>query len=162
MAKDKYHLRFKDREMRGRREILDVIMNQNHMTIAMCRGGEPYLATVNHAYEPKLNCLYFHCARKGKKIDYLRANPTVWVQILEDRGYVQGKCDYDYRTVQIKGRATRVTNLAEKRSALRLLIKGLESEPEPSKKLLLTVKSLRRVAVFRVDIESITGKKRVP
>lgn len=162
MAKDKYHLRLKDREMRGKREILEVIMNEDYMTIAMCRGEEPYLATVNHAYERELNCLYFHCAGEGKKVDYLKANPIVWVQILEDRGYVQGKCDYDYRTVQIKGRANRVTDLGEKRRALGLLIEKLESDPEPSKKRLLTVKSIRRVAVFRVDIESMTGKRRMP
>ena len=50
----------------------------------------------------------------------LRANPRVWGQVIEDRGYLPGQCAHAYRSVMFEARAEFVTDLQEKRRALAL------------------------------------------
>ena len=62
-----YHLRRTEREITDKKEIDRIINDQLFMTLAMCRDGLPYLVTLNYGYDPQASCLYFHCARAGKK-----------------------------------------------------------------------------------------------
>ena len=57
-----YHLRRSEKEITDPAEILDVIAAGKHMTLAMCRESEPYLATVNYGYDSDEEAFYFHCA----------------------------------------------------------------------------------------------------
>ena len=41
----------------------------------------------------------------------LRANPSVWGQVIEDRGYLPGQCSHAYRSVMFEARAEFVTDL---------------------------------------------------
>jgi len=154
-----YHQRRTAQIVDDEATIQDVIKRGQHLTLAMARDGEPYLATVNYGYDTTERCFYFHCAVKGKKADYLRANGTVWGQILEDKGYLPGHCLHAYLTVQFRGQAVFVEDAAAKRDALHLMIDQLEPDPEPVKERFVTDKSVRSVAIVRVDVESFTGKR---
>ncbi len=139
--------------------VIDAIIDRGeHLTMAMARDGEPYLATVNYGYDEDQRCFFFHCSVKGKKADVLRANPRVWGQILEDLGYRDGRCLHDYRTVQFSGSVTFVDDLAEKRRALHLMIDQLESDPGAVKARFVTDKSVRGVGIGRIDVEALTAK----
>jgi len=154
-----YHLRRADRAMPSREEMLAVIAGQNHMTLALCKEGEPYLATVSYGFDPAADCFYFHCAPEGKKIDFLRANPIVWGQVMVDDGYLAGKCDHAYRTVQFRGRAEFVADLEEKRSALALMVDQLEPDPAPVKARLLAGERWHKVTLVRVRVLEMSGKR---
>ena len=125
----------------------------------MCSGNEPYLVTLNHGYDPDQECIYFHCATEGKKIDILRENDLVWGQAILDRGYVQGLCDHLYASVHFKGRVTLIEDLQEKAHALRVMINALEKDPEIVYEKQVTDKSLKRVGIGRINIEFLSGKK---
>ncbi len=153
-----YHQRRPDQTLDDPEEQLAVIRRGEHLTLAMCGDDEPYLCTVNYAYDEERRAFFFHCAPAGKKVAILRANPRVWGQILEDGGYVDGRCLHAYRTVQFAGRCTFVDDLEERRRALRLMIDQLEPDPEPVKARFVTDKSVRRVAIGRVDVEAFSGK----
>ena len=58
----------------------------------------------------------------------------VWGQILEDRGYVTGRCMHDFRTVQFRGRVTFLEDGDAKQRALYLMIDQLEADPETAKR----------------------------
>lgn len=161
MPEPTYHMRLRGREITDQDEMRSILSTHDFVTLAMCKDNSPYLVTVNHVYDPESNCVYFHCANAGKKLDYLDANPVVWGQALEDRGYVEGECDYDYRTVQFKGKARPVTDLSEKRRALEMMIEKMEESPEQAKKKFIKASSLDKVSVYRIDIEHMSGKKRV-
>ncbi len=158
---EKYHMRMRERAIGSRKRMLDLVELQGHMTIAMCRAGKPYLVTVNHSFDRRAMRLYFHCAPKGKKVDYLKANPKVWGQVIKDNGYIQGKCDYAYKTVMFSGTAEFIRDLAEKKHALDMMIDKLESAPAAIKKRLLTDKKLKEVAICRIRIEGLSGKESV-
>ena len=153
-----YHLQRMDREITDPAEILEVVRMQAFMTIAMARAGVPYLATVNYAFDADRRAFYFHCAPTGKKVDVIEANPTVWCQILEDRGYIDGKCDWAYRSVQFPGTARFTSDPDERRRALHVIIDKLERDPE-AKRRLLAEANLDEVRVCRIDAGPFTGKK---
>jgi hypothetical protein len=128
----------------------------------MCRGDEPYLVVVNHGYDPRRRCLYFHCAADGRKVDVLRANPRVWGIAVEDLGYLDGECDHAFRSVMFGGRVTFLETEAEKREALEVMIRQLEREPGPVEARTLKPARLASVTVGRVDLEVVTGKQALP
>ena len=161
MAEKRYHMRRAEKEITDEKEIREVIAGQEFMTLAMCSGGSPYLATVNYAFDPKSGTFYFHCARKGRKSEVIESNPEVWGQVLEDGGYIEGKCDYAYRSVHFWGKAEAVTALREKRAALELMLQKLEKNPEAAKRKFINDGSLREVMIYRVRAEGFTGKKSV-
>lgn len=140
-------------------ELLEMIREQNFFTLALCNDQEPYIVSMNYAYDEAENCFYFHCAPEGKKMDYLKSNPVVWGQILEDRGYLTGECDHNYRTLQFKGKVEFLQNVEEIRSALMLMIDQLEENPEPIKKRFIEASSFDFVAVGKINVEGMSGKK---
>ena len=113
-----YHFHHPEKMFTDRAELLEIIGGQRLMTLAMAVDGQPYLITVNYGFDAEANCFYFHCAPEGKKLDYLRANPNVWGQVVENRGYVTGKCDHAYRSVHFAGRVDFLETEEEKRAAL--------------------------------------------
>lgn len=157
-----YHMRRKEREIHDRAEFFSVMSTAKYITVAMCSGDEPYLVTVNHVCDPDAKAVYFHCARAGKKADFLQKNPRVCCEAMEDRGYVEGECDYDYKSIHFYGRASKVSDISEKRHALNLMIEKLEKNPEDAKKEFIDQSSLETVMIYRIDIESMSGKMRVP
>jgi len=154
-----YHLRRKDKAITDEGVLREIIEGQKFMTLAMCQGDEPYLATLSYGYDADANCFYFHCAQAGRKIDVLTANPVVWGQIIEDGGYLPGQCDHAFRTVQFRGRVTFLEEMEEKRHALTLMIDVLEPDPGPVKERLLVDKRVGPVRVGKVTVELMTGKQ---
>ena len=157
---ENYHIRRQEKSI-DKEEIYSIIKEKTHMTVSMCCNGEPYLVTVNYAFDRGINSFYFHCANEGKKLDFLRKNSRVYGQILDDRGYITGECNYNYATVQFTGEAAFAENEEEKYSALDLMIDQLESEPGKVKKKMLSRK-LSGVTIIKVKVESFSGKKYVP
>lgn len=153
-----YHVLRRDREIVDPDEIMDIVRRQAVLTIGMARDGVPYLVTVNYAYDASRKAFYFHSARAGKKVDYLEANPSVWCQILEDRGYLTGRCDWSYRSVHFPGTARFVRDADEARHALSLLLDKLEPDPGVRQRLLGEA-DLGEVAVCRIDPGPFTGKE---
>ena len=154
-------IRYSKRSFQDDVERREIILAAETMTIAMCRNDEPYLVTVNHAFDEANSCIYFHTAMEGKKIDYLRANPKVWGQIVDDRGYIQGACDHDYRSVQFKGTACFVDASSEKKHALLLMMQQLDKDPDSVEDHLASG-CIDKTCVVRIDVEGYTCKKWQP
>ena len=154
-----YHFHHPEKMFTDRAELLEVIAGQRLMTLAMAAEGRPYLVTVNYGFDAERNCFNFHCAPEGKKIACLQANPNVWGQVIEDHGYLAGKCDHAYRSVHFAGRVAFLETDEEKRDALIRMIRQLEPEPEPVIERLITQARLAKTAVGRVQVLEMTGKR---
>ena len=155
-------MRLAEREIKDKRLMNRVLASNGVVTLAMSRDNQPYLVTVNYAYDQKPRHLYFHSASSGKKLDYLAANHTVWGQVMEDMGYIEGKCDYSYRTVQFLGEAGEVLDPSEKILALTMMIEKFDHDSERMKERLLRKGKLEKVKVLRVKILEMTGKESLP
>jgi nitroimidazol reductase NimA-like FMN-containing flavoprotein (pyridoxamine 5'-phosphate oxidase superfamily) len=155
-----YHgLRRKEQEIKDSAELKAILAKTQYVTVAMCRDNEPYLVTLSHGYDEKQNAIYFHCAFAGKKIDFLKANNRVWGQAFVDRGYVQGKCDHLFTSVQFSGRVSFITDEGEKRRALAVMIRQLEREPEKVIDDKVTGARVATTNIGRIDIEFLSGKR---
>ena len=152
-------IRRKEKEITEKEEMLAILESSKYITIAMCSENEPYLVTLSHGYDRKKNCIYFHCAQEGKKIDILESNNIVWGQAMLDKGYAYGKCDHLYATMQFKGRVVFVKEFAEKKQALEIMVRGLEKEPDLVISKQFKDKSIEKVNIGRIDIDYMSGKK---
>lgn len=152
-------IRRKEKAIENKEEMIAILEGSKYITIAMCQDDLPYLVTLSHGFDTEKNCIYFHCAREGKKVDILTANSVVWGQAILDHGYAEGACDHLYVTTQFKGNVSFIEDVKEKEHALRIMINSLEPNPEPVMEEQITEKSVRRVHIGRIDIEYMSGKK---
>jgi nitroimidazol reductase NimA-like FMN-containing flavoprotein (pyridoxamine 5'-phosphate oxidase superfamily) len=159
---DSYHLRRTDKALTDREEIERVLATTRYVSLAMCAEDQPYLVTLNHGYDRQRNCLYFHCAPKGRKMDMLKANPRVWGMAVEDLGYLDGDCDHAYRSVMFGGRVSFLSEEAAKRHALEVMIHQQESDPRRVIEEQLTAREVAAVTIGRIDLEFVSGKQALP
>ncbi|NHJ46342.1 MAG: flavin-nucleotide-binding protein [Asgard group archaeon] len=152
-------IRRKEKAITDENELKAILKQTKYVTIAMCQNNEPYLISLSHGYDPDKNCIYFHCASKGKKIDILKENNVVWGQVIFDAGYIQGKCNHAYATTMFKGKVTFLEDFDEKKAALHLMVHQLEDDPEAYLSKEISEKAITNVAVGRIDIEYLSGKK---
>jgi len=152
-------IRRKEKAIENIDEIKNIIQTAQYITLAMCKNNHPYLVTLSHGYDQEKNEIYFHCASKGKKMDILSTNNTVWGQALIDMGYVQGACDHLYRTAQFKGKVSFIKDPKEKRHALTNMINKLDKNPQVVIEKQLTEKSIKRVTMGRIKIDYMSGKE---
>ena len=152
-------MRRREKEIESEEEMVEILRGTKYVTIAMCSKGQPYLATLSHGYDAEMHCIYFHCAKEGKKLEILKANNIVWGQALRDKGYVVGSCDHLFETVQFQGSFKMIEDLAEKEHALRVMIHSLEPDPQKVIDEQINKKSLSRVGIGRIDISSMSGKR---
>ena len=153
-----FHLRRKDKEVTDERLMKKILKTTKYVTIALSMNNEPYLVSLSHGYDEKKNCVYFHCAKEGKKLQYLSSNDTVWGQALLDYGYSEGECTYLYASVHFTGKVTILENLEEKREALACMIRQIDKNPETLIADLRTER-LRNTVVGRIDVAYMSGKK---
>ena len=155
----RYHMRRADKEIKDPDAIKRVLDAAQYMTLAMEKDGDPYLVSLSTAYDEERNTLYFHSAGEGKKLDYMRANPNVWGQVILDHGYAKAECTHNYVTVMFRGRVRFLESLEDKRRAISTMIKQLDPEPNPLLDRLLKSEDLPTTVVGEVELLEITGKK---
>ena len=155
----RYHMRRHDKQVVEHEELVKPLKEAEYITLALCSDNKPYIVTISHGYDEENNCIYFHSAREGKKIDIIRKNPKVWGQALIDKGYQQGSCDHLYHTTQFSGSVLFLEDLDEKEHALKTMIKKLDKEPEKIIEKQMQPSSIAKVYIGRIDIEEMTGKK---
>jgi nitroimidazol reductase NimA-like FMN-containing flavoprotein (pyridoxamine 5'-phosphate oxidase superfamily) len=156
-----YHIRRKEKEITDVKVLKKILKSTKYVTLALSMNNQPYLVTLNHGYDENRNCIYFHCANEGKKLDYLRSNNTVWGQALLDYGYVEGKCNQFFVSVHFQGKVTIIDKLDEKRLALECMIKQLDKNPETlvAKIPKIDLERLKQTIIGRIDIDHMSGKK---
>jgi nitroimidazol reductase NimA-like FMN-containing flavoprotein (pyridoxamine 5'-phosphate oxidase superfamily) len=155
----RYHMRRSDKEINDPDDIKRVLGAAQYMTLAMVKDGDPYLVSLSTAYDEGRNTLYFHSAGEGKKLDYMRANPSVWGQVILDHGYAEAECTHNYVTVMFRGRVRFLESLEDKRRAISTMIKQLDPEPNPLLDRLLKSEGLPATVVGEVELLEVTGKK---
>jgi nitroimidazol reductase NimA-like FMN-containing flavoprotein (pyridoxamine 5'-phosphate oxidase superfamily) len=152
------HPRRKDKEITDQEIMKKILKTTKYVTLAFSKNDQPYLATLSHGYDETKNCIYFHCAKKGKKLDYIKTNNNVWGQAMLDCGFRAEECDHHYATVHFKGNVTLLDKIEEKSEAMQCMIRQLNKQAGQLKLKLETGK-LQNTVLGRIDIEYMTGKK---
>ncbi len=147
----------REKEITDSAEIADIMRRAQICRVAMVDGEKPYIVPVNFAVAD--GRLYFHCARRGKKIDILRQNSNVCFQMDADTRIIAGEkaCDWGMKYLSVigYGHAFFVTDAAQKVQVLNLLMEkyaGASSYNYPEE-------ILQKTMIVGVSIEKLTGKK---
>jgi nitroimidazol reductase NimA-like FMN-containing flavoprotein (pyridoxamine 5'-phosphate oxidase superfamily) len=125
--------------------------------VAMVDGSEPYLVPMNCGWDGEH--LLLHGAIQGRKLDILRANPRVCVEIDEDVQIVTGvtgeECTANYVTVIGTGTASFVLDSPAKARDLNVIIHQCHpGVPEE----VFSDTALSRVVVLEVQFDHLTCK----
>lgn len=158
----RYHLRRPDRAILDPAELDRILSTTKYVSVALC-GPDllPHVVVMSHGYDAERNCLYFHSAQVGRKLDLLRLNPNVSALAVEDLGYKTGECSHAYRSVHVAGRLEEVTDPDEVLHALEVMIHRLEPDPGPVlERFLPKFRAGAPVSatVLRLSISERTGK----
>jgi len=155
-----YHLQNKpEREITSDSEIQGILNNGKYAVISLCRENEPYIVTLSYGYDSVSNSLYFHCATKGLKLDFLKANPNVCATIIEDGGYVINECGHNFRSVVFQGKMNIVSDSDEKKHGMKTLVSHLEKNSTVmGEKLAKSDDYYSKMEILRLDIIQIQGK----
>jgi len=142
-------------------EIKRILDTSKIVHVAMVDDGKPYMVPMNYGYtleEGKL-VLYLHGATKGRKLDVMRANSDVFVEIECDITPFAGDvaCQYGmaYASIMGEGKATILDEPEDKMNALSILMKTQTGKDFTFNERLVSI-----VAVIRIDVEAFTAKKR--
>ena len=153
-----YHMRRKELEITDPATLKKILKSVKYVTIALAMDDHPYLVSLSHGFDEENNCIYFHCANEGKKIDYLKTNNVVWGQALLDGGYQEEECNHFFATTQFRGRVTFLKTAKEKQQAAECMIKQLNKKAQ---KMITdtTPEKLKTTTFGRIKIEYMSGKK---
>ena len=151
----------REREVTDPQAIQAILDKAQIVHIAMIDGDEPYLVPMNYGYvmeDGKLT-LYVHGATEGRKLDVLRANPKVFIEIDCDITPIEGKvaCQYgtSYSSIMGTGKAVIVDDVEEKMNALSILMKTQTGKDFEFNEKLVSI-----VSVIRIEVAEYTAKAR--
>jgi uncharacterized protein len=149
-------MRRKEQEIVDRKEIDSIINRSEICRIALSVNDLPYIVPVNFGY--KNNCLYFHSAKEGQKIDMIKFNNRVCFQMDADYSLITNNtaCTWSmkYKSVIGFGRAVIVEDIAQKKKALDIIMAHYaEGTFEYADS------EVDRLAIIKIEIESVTGKQ---
>jgi nitroimidazol reductase NimA-like FMN-containing flavoprotein (pyridoxamine 5'-phosphate oxidase superfamily) len=145
-----------EREIKDRKTIEQILRRATVCRLGLCDGDRPYVVPLSFGYQD--NRLYFHSAPEGRKMEIIRKNPHVCFEMDLDEECVGAEvpCDWTvrYRSVIGFGTAHELEGVEEKRKALDVILVHY-SDRDYS----YPPGALDKVAVVRVDVESMTGKQ---
>lgn len=149
-------MRRKDKEITDRSRIEDILGKEKICRVAFFDNPYPYMIPLCYGYED--GAIYFHGFREGHKIDCIRENRNVCFEVDADIEVVENAdpCEWTvkYRSVVGFGRATILESPEEKRHGLDVIVRQFAGRTLPFPDV-----AMNAVAVVRIDIDSMTGRK---
>ena len=151
----------REREVTDINEIIKILDRAKVLHLGLVDGDEAYVVPMNYGYtmEDGRLILYLHGAKRGRKIDLMRANPKVFFEMDCDITPFEGEiaCKYGitYSSIMGRGLAEIVEDVEEKKRALSILMKT-----QTQKDFEFEDKMVAFVSVIRIDVSEYTAKHR--
>lgn len=155
----KHEMRRKDKIITDQAQLEQIILNAPYMVMGLQTEAEPYLLPIDFAYVD--GCVYFHCAKEGRKLELLAKNRQVSLLFVNYGGLVHPEkpnqaCQFStkYKSVMAQGVCEEIEQQAEKEKAMRLIIAklGIEQLPMPEA-------ALAKTALWKIKIQALSGKQ---
>lgn len=155
-------MRRTDRAVTDNRQIQSIIEQAKVVHIGMIDNDRPYVVPMQYGFvfaDGQLT-LYVHCAKEGRKLDIIKKNPRVFIELETNVAIVSGgdiPCKYgsEYASVMGDGTAVFVEDAKEKILGLQLMMKT-----QSGRDFEITEQMTKSVTVLRIDIPCVTAKSR--
>lgn len=121
----------------------------------------PYGVPLNYALmeNGRKKTIIFHCAREGRKIDYLERRPQAAFVVVDDPAMLPDKFSTSYASIMVSGRVEIVDDPDAKRELLKNFVRKLAPDYlERGDKHI--EHRLHECLVLQMEIESMCGKRR--
>jgi uncharacterized protein len=134
-------------------------------TLATSSDGQPFVNINLFVFDPGAEVIYFHTSNKGLTRTKIENNPRVCLSVAEMGRLLPAETALDmsveYASVVVFGRATVVADSEEATRALQLLLAKYFPHLEYGKDYRgIQPDELARTAVYRIEIESWSGKRK--
>jgi len=148
-------MRRKDKEITDR-DVIDSIINGSKVCrLGLSEDDRPYIVPLSFGYDG--SSLYFHGFPEGKKFDILKKNSSVCFEFDSNSEPIPSNeaCSWTvrYKSVIGYGKARLIEDIGSKIKALEIIMSHYSEQfftyPE---------KAVKKIAVIKVDIETVTGK----
>jgi uncharacterized protein len=154
MLKEYAPMRRKEKEIIDRTEIDQIIQACTVCHLGLSKDNLPYVVPLSFGYDGR--CIYFHCAREGRKLEFLAANAQVCFQMecgisLSTHTTQACRWSFAFRSIIGTGLAEELVAPSQKHQALLQIVQHYGQGHVPPD-LMDTVR------VFRIVIEQVTGK----
>lgn len=157
-------MRRTDREVTDNRQIQSIIEQAKVVHIGMIDNDRPYVVPMQYGFvfaDGQLT-LYVHCAKEGRKLDIIKRNPRVFIELETEAAIISGgdiPCKYgsEYASVMGDGTVVVVEDVAEKIFGLQLLMKT-----QTGRDFDISEQMTKSVTVLRIDVPHVTAKSRTP
>jgi nitroimidazol reductase NimA-like FMN-containing flavoprotein (pyridoxamine 5'-phosphate oxidase superfamily) len=145
--------------------IREIIQRAPMGTMATVHEGQPFLVTRNFVYDPEAHAIYLHGAKKGRTIENIQVDPKVCFSVSEMGRLLPDERAMDFSVefagVVAFGNISVVTDTDEAKHGLQLLCDKYFPHLKPDVDYdPPTDSDLKVTAVFRIDIESWSGKEK--
>lgn len=155
-------MRRKDREVADIGKILDIVEQAKVLHLGMLDGEYPYVVAMHYGYEYADGALTFfvHSAKDGHKIDLLRENANVCVELACNVKLIAGgdiACQYgaSYASVMGRGKIEMVEDEQEKIHGLQLLMQN-----QAGREFFISEQMAKSVAVLKIKLKDFSAKAR--
>ncbi len=133
--------------------------------LATAHAGQPFLNSNLFVYDAAAHAIYLHTARVGRTRANVEAAPQVCFGVSEMGRLLPAdealEFSVEYRGVTVFGAATVVSDPVEMEHGLQLLLDKYFPHLRPGEHYRsITAQELERTAVYRVDIEHWSGKRK--
>lgn len=151
----------REREVTDMNEIIGILDRARIVHVGMIDGNMPYVVPMNYGYtmeDGKLT-LYLHGATAGRKLDIIRVNPNVFIEIDTDVVPFDGPsaCQHGtcYSSIMGEGVAELIEDIEGKKQALTYLMKT-----QTGKDFEFSDKMVTGVTGIKITVSDYTAKKR--
>jgi len=159
-------MRRKDREIKIKAEMLEIIKKAFYCSVAMSKDNYPYIIPMNYGFSG--DTLYLHSANEGLKINILKNNSNVCIEIIQNVKVKQNpevvcNTEMQYNSVIIFGQTEFLSNKDEKLKALRCIVEHYYPNIMQSgeDRINFDANVLDKLTILKVKIEKITGKRSI-
>lgn len=157
-------MRRTDRAISDDAEIADLLRQADICRIATSVNDQPFISANTFWYDGEH--IFFHTANKGRTLTNVGQNPYVCLEVDWRGRWLPAKTALEFSVeftgVVVFGRARLLEDAAEKERALQGLLDKYFPELEPGVDYRpITPQELDVTAVFAVDIEAWSGKRKV-
>lgn len=140
-------------------EEIETLLNNGEYGFLSTVGNNGYPCIVPVSYVYLENCIYFHCATEGQKLDNIRQNDKVSFSVVGDTKILAEKFSTNYKSVVIYGRAKEVEDEYKSKLLMELIKKYSNEFYEKGMKYVENAKD--KTMLIKIDIDHITGKGRL-
>ncbi|CAB1081515.1 Nitroimidazole resistance protein NimB [Olavius algarvensis Delta 1 endosymbiont] len=119
-------IKLKDRALSNEKAIEIVEKSSFGILSTIGENGYPYGVPLNYTYFD--NCICFHCAREGQKLDNIDFNNKVSFCVVTKSKVLGNEFDTDYESAIAFGNATVITDESEKKDILLSLLNKFSAD----------------------------------